>query len=191
LRDHGIAGASARAVAAAAGVNQALVFYHFGRLDALLTAACLDATQARVEVYRAAFAKVKSLRQLLALGRRLHEEERAAGNVAILAQLLAGVQTEPSLAGPVKEALDLWVVEIETVVSRLMGQTPLGDLVDPAGLARAISAAFVGLELYEGVDRAGANAALDTLDRLGTLLEVVESLGPVAHRALRTKLRRR
>jgi DNA-binding transcriptional regulator YbjK len=61
-RGLGIAKVSARTVAAAARVNQALVFYPFGSLDALLTEACLHATRARVEGYRADFAAVTSLR---------------------------------------------------------------------------------------------------------------------------------
>src|SRR5919205_295773 len=161
IRRQGIAGVSARTVAAQAGVNQALVFYHFGSVVDLLTQACLAATQARVERYRPRLAAVGSLRELLDLGRELHEEERAAGNVAVLAQLLAGAQTDAQLAGPVQQALSLWVQEIETVLTRLLVKTPLGDLADPAGLARAVSAAFVGLELFEGVDPAGASAALD------------------------------
>jgi AcrR family transcriptional regulator len=44
IRTHGIAGVSARTVAARAGVNQALVFYHFGTLDNLLAAAYHTAT---------------------------------------------------------------------------------------------------------------------------------------------------
>ena len=39
LRTQGIAGVSARTIAAAAGVNQALVFYHFGSVDELLAVA--------------------------------------------------------------------------------------------------------------------------------------------------------
>jgi hypothetical protein len=70
-----------------------------------------------------------------------------------------------------------------------MASTPLGDLADAPGLARAVSAAFVGLELFEGVDPAGAQAALNALDQLGVLVEVVEDLGPVARRALRARLR--
>jgi hypothetical protein len=53
-----------------------------------------------------------------------------------------------------------------------------------------VSAAFVGLELYDGVDPDGAQVALDALDRLTVLIEVVDDLGPVARRALRGKLRR-
>ncbi|MGW9038956.1 TetR/AcrR family transcriptional regulator, partial [Streptomyces sp. NPDC055721] len=40
LVEQGIAKASARAIATTAGVNQALVFYHFGSVDELLAAAC-------------------------------------------------------------------------------------------------------------------------------------------------------
>lgn len=190
VRTRGIAGVSARSVAAAAGVNQALVFYHYGTLDELLGAACLSATRDRVARYRTRFAEVSSLRGLLDLGRALHEEERAAGNVAVLAQLLAGAQADPALAGPVGQALDLWVVLIEATLRRLVAGSPLEDLVDVEELAPAVSAAFVGLELYEGVDPRRAGHAFDALERLAVLVEVVEDLGPVARRALRARVRR-
>ena len=83
-----------------------------------------------------------------------------------------------------------WNAEIELTVRRLLKGSPLADLADPAGLARAISAAFIGLELYEGADPAGAGAALDALEQLGVLIEVVDDLGAVARRAMRTRLRR-
>ncbi|WP_446210760.1 TetR family transcriptional regulator [Micromonospora sp. IBSANI012] len=189
IRSHGIAGASARTIAAAAGVNQALVFYHFGTVDALLAEACRSATATRVAAYRDRFAEVGSLRELLDLGRALHEQERSAGNVAVLAQLLAGAQTDPALAESTAAALGLWTAEIETVLRRLLRDSPVAPVADPAGLARAISAAFIGLELFEGVDPAGAHDAFDALERLAVLLEVVEDLGPLARRTLRGRLR--
>ena len=97
LRAHGIAGASARSIAATAGVNQALVFYHFGTVDELLTAAVRHGAQQQVSVYRDRFASITSLRELLDLGRSLRADERAAGNLAVLAQMLAGAQTDPRL----------------------------------------------------------------------------------------------
>ncbi len=190
IRTHGIAGVSARTVAACAGVNQALVFYHFGTVDALLAAACHTAAAERVHAYRDRFATVGSLRELLDLGRDLHTEERQQGNVAVLAQLLAGAQTDERLAPPVRAALNLWTNEIESVLCRLLDRSPLADLTDPAGLARAVSAAFIGLELYEGVDPAGSTAALDALDRLAVLTDVVDDLGPLAQRALRRRTRK-
>jgi hypothetical protein len=104
--------------------------------------------------------------------------------------LLAGAQTDERLASPVQAALRLWTDEIESVLHRLLDGSPLVDLADPAGLARAVSAAFIGLELYEGVDPSGATAALDALERLAVLVDVVEDLGPLARRALRSRTRK-
>ncbi|MGV9295843.1 TetR family transcriptional regulator, partial [Amycolatopsis sp. NPDC003676] len=74
IRTHGLTGTTARSIAAAAGVNQALVFYHFGTVHDLLQAACLAATQARVAPFAERLGQVTDLRQLLALGRALHAD---------------------------------------------------------------------------------------------------------------------
>lgn len=190
LRTQGIAGISARTIAATAEVNQALVFYHFGSVDQLLAAACTSATARRVDVFRERFAEVESLRELLAVGRELHAEERTAGNVTVLAQLLAGAQRDPKLASATAAALDLWAEELERVIGRVLRRTPLAEVTDVPGLARAVAAAFIGIELYEGADPQAAGAALDALDHLGAVLEAVDDLGPVATRALRAKVRR-
>jgi AcrR family transcriptional regulator len=191
MRTQGIAGVSARTIAAAAGVNQALVFYHFGSVDELLAQASRASNERRVSAYRERLAAVGSLRELLDLGRALHAEERALGNVAVMAQMLAGAQNGGNLAGPTAESLNTWITEIEAVLTRLLAGSPVAEIADPSGLARAVSAAFVGLELYEGVDPQGAASAMDALEQLAVLLEVVDDLGPVARRALRSRLTRR
>lgn len=190
IRTHGIAGTSARTIAATAGVNQALVFYHFGSVHDLLRAACLAATEARIVSFAERLDRVADLRELLALGRGLHAEERGHGNVAVLAQMLAGAQTDPAYAEVTSAALRLWIAPVEGALNRLLAGSPVAEVIDTAGLARAVSAGFVGLELYEGVDPDGAAAALDALDQLAVLVEVVDDLGPVARRALRGKLRK-
>lgn len=190
LTEQGIAKTSARTVAAAAGVNQALVFYHFGSVDELLAAACRYGAERSVARYRERFAAVRSLSELLAVGRRVHEEERAGGHVALLGQLLAGAQTHATLGPATAAGLELWIAEIEQVLTRVLAGTPFGEFADPAGLARAVAASFVGIELYEGVDTAGAGAALDALEQLGVLVAALEDLGPVAQRAVRLHLRR-
>ncbi|MFG2112800.1 TetR/AcrR family transcriptional regulator [Streptomyces sp. NPDC048718] len=191
LVEQGIAKTSARAVAAAAGVNQALVFYHFGSMDELLAAACRFGSEQRVARYREQMGEVASLSELLALGRALHEQEREAGHVAVLGQLLAGAQTHPKLGPATAAGLDLWIEEIETVLRRLLAGGPLDGAVDPAGLARTVAASFVGMELYEAVDPAGADAALDALEQLAGLLAALEELSPVARGAVRYTLRRK
>ncbi|MFG2127540.1 TetR/AcrR family transcriptional regulator [Streptomyces sp. NPDC048751] len=190
LTEQGIAKVSARTIAAAAGVNQALVFYHFGSVDELLAAACRYGAERTVARYRARFAAVTSLSELLTVGREIHEQERAGGHVALLGQLLAGAQTHESLGPATAAGLELWIVEIEQVLVRVLAQTPFGEFVDAPGLARAVAGSFVGIELYEGVDAVGATAALDALEQLGSLVGALEELGPVAQRAVRHRLRR-
>ncbi|WP_166354257.1 TetR/AcrR family transcriptional regulator [Phytoactinopolyspora limicola] len=189
IRDHGVAGASARTIAAAAGVNQALVFYHFGSVHELLEQACLVATEARVAPFVAELEEVRGLRQLLDLGRRMHAEERSLGNVTVLAQMLAAAQSDRRLAGPTATALHLWIAPIQRTLDRVLIGSPLAELVDTAGLARAVSAGFIGLELFEGVDPAGADAAMTELERLAVIVEALDDLGPVTRRLLRSRLR--
>jgi AcrR family transcriptional regulator len=190
VTEQGIAKTSARTIAAAAGVNQALVFYHFGSVDELLAAACRHGAEERVALYRERFARVTSLTELLQLGRELHSQERAGGHVAVLAQLLAGAQTHSRLAPATAAGLALWIDEIEQVLSRVLSGSPIAEFVDATGLSRALVSAFVGLELYEGVDPQGATRALEALEQLSGLAGVLEDLGPVTQRAVRARLRR-
>ncbi|MFF9034955.1 TetR/AcrR family transcriptional regulator [Streptomyces sp. NPDC014892] len=190
LVEQGIAKTSARTIAATAGVNQALVFYHFGSVDELLAAACRYGAEQRVARHRERMAAIGSLSELLAFGREMHVEERAAGHVAVLGQLLAGAQTQARLAPATAAGLDLWIAEVEGVLRRVLAGSPLGEFVDAGGLARAVAASFVGLELYEGVDPEGAGEALGALEQLAGLVAALGGLGAVAQRAVRHQLRK-
>src|SRR4051794_5254550 len=87
VREDGLAAASARTIAARAGANQALVFYHFHTVSELLEAASNQAVDDAVNQYREAFENAESLTDLLAVGRELHDRERRNGNVTVMAQL--------------------------------------------------------------------------------------------------------
>ena len=190
LAEQGIAKASARTIATAAGVNQALIFYHFGSVDELLVAACEHGARQRVQANQERLAGVRSLTELVAVARDIHAAERASGNVALLGQLLAGAPSHPSLAAPTAAGLRLWINEVERVLTRVLEPTVLREVVDVPGLARAISAAFIGLELYEGVDVEGAERALNALERLASALTILTDLSPLEERALRRRIRR-
>lgn len=190
LQAEGIAGLSARTVADRAGQNQALIFYHYGTLAGLIDAACRRSAEVSTARYRDQLAQVATFADLLAVGRRLHEQERELGNVRVMAQLLAGAQQDDALAATARFCLERWQGEIEPVVRRLLRDSPLALVVDAPALARTISAGFVGIELYEGADPDGARDALEALQRLGAVLEAIDDLGPVGRRALRSVLRR-
>ena len=194
LRTQGIAGVSARTIAAAAGVNQALVFYHFGSVDELLATAALWSTEQQVAAQRERFGRVRTLRELHQVGRELHVREGVEVDVTVLGQMLAGAQTNPAFAAATRDALALWTVEIERVLTRVLAGSPLGEVADVPGLARAMTASFIGMELLAAVDPVGDKAAFRALDQLGALLEYLDDLGPTtraaARRAVRAAVRR-
>lgn len=185
VRAEGLAGTSARSIARTAGVNQALIFYHFDTVDALLAEAARRAAQERVEPYRARFATVTTLAELLAAGRALWAEEEARGNAAVLAQLLAGAQTSPALAEGTAAALGLWSAEVETVLRRVLPESPLAGLLDPVATAQAVSAAFAGLSLFGAI-----GATPDALGQLEALVALVDDLGPLERRLVARRLAR-
>jgi AcrR family transcriptional regulator len=193
IGEHGFAGASARTIAAAAGQNQALVFYHFGTVNDLIAEACRVSTEQRIALYREEFDAANTFAELLAVGRRVHVTEHAEGNVAVLAQLLAGARGNEVVGAAVADAINLWVVEVEKTLRRVLADSPLEPLVDLGGLARSISAGFVGIELLEGIDPEGAARALGSLEQLAVLTESLltelDNLGPVTSRLVKRKLK--
>ncbi|POM26577.1 Bacterial regulatory protein, tetR family [Actinomadura rubteroloni] len=190
LRTRGIAGTSARAVAGAAGVNQALVFYHFGSMDELLVAALEHGAEEQVARYRGRFDRVTSIGGLVELSRALREDDEAERNMTVIAQLLAGGRANPRLAEATARGLELWVAELRNVLRRVLTGTPLAEFVDTDGLARALAASFLGLDLYGGVDEASARRATAALEQFAVLMSALDDLGPVVRRAVRTRLRR-
>jgi AcrR family transcriptional regulator len=190
LAEDGVAGVSARTVAARAGVNQALVFYHFGSVSGLLDAAVRRSVDLAVASYRDRFTDVSSLAELVSVGRELHEAEKLTGNVQQMAQVMAGAMRDEALAGAGRYAMARWSAEIEAVLGRVLKPTPLHGLVDPRGLAQTVAAGFIGLELYDGVDPEVAGAAFDALDAIGALVSALDGLPPLAVRAVRARARR-
>jgi AcrR family transcriptional regulator len=190
LAEDGVVGVSARNVAARAGVNQALVFYHFGTVDDLLDAAVRRSVDLALATYRDRFADVASLADLFSLGRDLHRTEQERGNVAQMAQVMAGSRRSPALAAAGRYAMDRWSAEVERAVTRVLPRTPLAGIVEARQLARAIAAGFIGLELYDGVDPDAAAGALGALEAIGALVAAFEGLPPVAVRAVRSRARK-
>ena len=185
----GLSAATARAIGDRAEVNQALVFYHFGTVSELIEQASNQAVREAIDRYRDRFDHVTSLSQLLQVGRDLNQHEHQIGNVAMMGQLMANAARDPGIARAAQRAMNLWVDEIEKVLTRLMATSPLSDLVDPHGLSCAVTASFIGMELYETVDADESALAMGTLVQLAVLVDALNDLGPVATRALKSARR--
>lgn len=161
LRQDGIAGVSARAIARHGDLNQALVFYHFGSVDGLLQAVARTDAERRALLYAERLAGVKTLKDLVSVGHQIHQVEFAEGNTAVLAQLVAGAASSPELGAAVQDGMQAWTTLVEDSLARVLADTPLGAVVPLADIAYAIASLFLGLELMGGVD--GDDTRLESL----------------------------
>jgi AcrR family transcriptional regulator len=190
LRSHGIAGVSARTIANAAEVNQALVFYHFGSVNNLISAACRENTTARVGLYLPQLAEVKSLSELMAVGRVIHESEKDAGNVKVLAQVLAGAQQDAALAEAAREALQILIEALQEVLDRVLANSVLAGFVDTTAMTEALAASFIGLELYDGIKDSSSGDVFGALEPVVAIAELVDGLNVMSRKAIRARIRR-
>src|SRR5258706_14335822 len=103
VKAEGFARTTARAIAQRAGVNQALVFYHYGGVNDLLLAALESSSQERLAAYREALAEVTSLEEASARAAELYREDVAGGPVTVLAELVGASLAHPRPAPPLPE----------------------------------------------------------------------------------------
>ena len=174
LRSDGIAGVSARAIARHGGFNQALIFYHFGSVEGLLVAVARRESERRSALYAPALREVTSLPELVAVARRLHDEEFAAGSVAALTQMLAGAVGSEELARGIWGALEPWTTLVRETIGRLLADTPYGDALPPGDLTAAVTALFLGIELLTGLDPNGRDGTLfPTIEAAAALIDAL------------------
>jgi AcrR family transcriptional regulator len=175
LRDEGIAGISARSIARHGGFNPALIFYHFGSVDALLVAVARSESERRSTLYAEALREVDSLVGLVAVARRLHDEEFQAGTVAALTQMLAGAVGGAALAQGIRDAFEPWTALVGETIDRLLDGTPYAGVLPAADLTTAVTALFLGIELLVGVDpdAAAGDGLFGTMESVARLVDAL------------------
>ena len=175
LRAQGFAGATARAVAGAAGCNQALVFYHFGSVQNLLVAALAKVSERRAAAFGPLLDAINGPDDLVAAAGEVHRADLESGNVAVLAEMLAGAGSDPELARQVADCIRPWFGLARASVERAVPGPVLDALLGADEAAFAVVALFVGMELLSrldpGADR--TEALLAALGRLAGLAGLV------------------
>jgi AcrR family transcriptional regulator len=163
LKAKGFAGASAREIAAAGGVNQALVFYHFGSVQNLLLAALDRVSERRLEAYRPAFEQARTVAELATLAREIYAEDLENGYVTVLAEMVAGGASNPELGAAIVARLEPWIEMVQDKLGELLAGSPLEALVPARDVAFAIVALYLGMDLLSHLDgdRARAESLLD------------------------------
>ncbi len=177
LKADGFTGASARAIAERAGVNQGLIFYHFGSVADLLLAALDSVSAQRMEQYGEAVDGVGSPSELVDVAMAIFREDLDAGHVTVLVEMIAGASSTPGLGPEVSARLGPWFAFAERAVERTAGGSPLDSVMPVRDVAYGIVALYLGLEMLTHLngDRTQALGLFDHAKNLAGLLEALGS----------------
>lgn len=152
LKDHGFSGASARVIAERAGVAQGLVFYHFGSVVNLLLAALDEISAERLEIYGAAIEEVTTPAQLVDAAERIFRTDLDSGYITVLVEMIAGASSTPGLGPEVARRIEPWREFARSALVTSLDDSPLSGLVPAEGLAHAVVALYLGLEMLSHLD---------------------------------------
>ncbi|MGP3922921.1 TetR/AcrR family transcriptional regulator [Streptomyces sp. 8N616] len=172
LKTHGYGGTSARTIAKEAGVNSALVFYHFGGVDPLLLAALDQSSAQRMARHSATVAGVKTLEELAEAATRIYRDDLEGGHITLFSELVAAAVAKPELREPVSQRAEPWLAFIEETLERVIGGTALARLTPPRDLANAAITFYLGVNLFTVLDA--------DLSRTDSVFAMVRRLAPRA-----------
>jgi AcrR family transcriptional regulator len=152
LKSDGYAGASARTIAQRAGLNQGLIFYHFGSVANLLLAA-LDAVSAeRLQLYAAEVSAASNPRDLVEVAEAIFRSDLDAGYITVLVEMMAGASSTPGLGPEVAERIQPWREFALSAIQKALGDSPLSRVLPPENVAHAVVALYLGLEMLSHLD---------------------------------------
>lgn len=182
LKEEGISGTSARAIAKTGDFNQALIFYHFGSIDDVIVAAVTAMSQRRLENHRNGLAHVSTLTEMIQVARELHKDDLVDDNMTVFIQAFAGASGNDETGPRLYAELETWSELITETIERVLADVPAAAAIDKSQIAQAIGALFLGIELLDDLDpkRASAEALFDTLEGLSRVLELVMQTPMVA-----------
>ena len=175
IKEEGIVGTSARAIARRGDFNQALIFYHFGSINEVLFAAIAETSRRRIDRYRRHLDGVTTLPELVDVAENLHREDVDEGNLTVLTQFMAGAANDPELGPRLRDAFDPWIEVVVDALEGTVSDTPYGRSVPMTDLGYAVSALFLGIELLSHLDPQRADDRT-LFDSIGSIAEIVQTL---------------
>ena len=180
LRRQGFSAATARNIAARAGCNQALVFYHFGSVVNLLLAALDEVSTERRERYGAALITVERPSQLVELAARVFEEDLDTGDAALLVEMIAGASSTPGLGAEVKARVAPWSEFAATALDSVVKGSAVANFVSAEEAAHAVVALYLGLELLSHLDgdRSPALTLFERARRFAGVADLIAGIPP-------------
>lgn len=166
---------TARGIAGEAGVNQALVYYHFDGVGGLLNAAYERATLAMIGEYTADLTSVDTFEELYAVGVRMAHEARENGNAAVLSHLIAAAYTDEAMATMLHENMARWNDAVSSSIRHILRTRGLEGALDADSLTASLTASTIGMMTMGSVPG----------QPLGDPIAAVRGLPPMLDRAMR------
>jgi AcrR family transcriptional regulator len=177
LKTKGFAGASARAIAAEGGFNQALIFYHFGSVRNLLLAVFDLISERRMSEYGPAFEQAWSASELVALAHTIYRDDLERGYITVLGEMVSGGVTDAELGAAVAARIEPWIEMVERKLRQMLTGTPLQLLASPRDIAFALVALYFGVDMLSHLQR-DQTRAQSLLDLGASLAVVVDTILP-------------
>lgn len=177
LATQGYAALSVREIAKDAGVNHALINYHFGTKDRLVIAVLDEANRLLLERQRRMYASPGGFAQKWAQARAFYEDDLASGFVRVQAELYAASLSNVELREQFLPRIRAWKgVVLEAVREALRMHAPrLPEGFDAEAIATLISEFWLGMEFARLIggdeERVRHEPALDAIGRMLAALE--------------------
>jgi AcrR family transcriptional regulator len=181
IKEEGYGGTTARAIAGRAGMNQALIYYHFGDIKNLLLAALDETSAKRMASYEELLARTETIEDLVQLARDIYREDLAAGHVTVLSELIAGSLQHKDMGPEVLKRLHPWIDFAARSIEKVTKDTALETLIPARDVAVGIVAFYLGVDLLHQLDpsEAPADRLFDHAARLAPALGMVMAFGTI------------
>jgi AcrR family transcriptional regulator len=166
LINAGYANTSVRAIAATGGFSPALIFYHFGSVDALLLAVLDRVSDERLARYETRLADIANLQALGVAMEELYAEDLQLGQLTAVQEIVGAMAFDPQLGVEIVARMQAWMTFAEQLATRILAGSPLAGFVDPSVIGSAVIALYMGLEIVarmRGGDSTGSSALMTTL----------------------------
>jgi AcrR family transcriptional regulator len=152
LKESGFAGTSARTIARRGGFNQALIFYHFGSLNALLLEALDETSRQRMEVYTDLLERAGSVEELVRAAVYIYRQDLDSGHITVLSEVIAGSLSNPDLGPQVVARMEPWIGFAQQAIEKVTRDSPLASLLPSREMAFALVAFYLGIEMLNHLD---------------------------------------
>jgi AcrR family transcriptional regulator len=169
---------TARGIAGEAGVNQALVYYHFQGIEGLLKEAYERATLAMIEEFSADLDGVNTFEGLYAVGAKLAERAAEDGSASLLSSVIAAAHTDEQMADMLRASMDHWRAAISATVRRILDARGLAGAVDIDAMTSSLAASTIGMVTIGAVPSQPLGDPLIAVQGLPGLLDRILRLVP-------------